>query len=181
MDISMRHTHVPPAHYEIRDITRLLEQGKPLPDEYRFLLFGDKREVELVWNGKTNEVCNVVLPFQVIEQVDEPGPEFVSKVLDQWAYRNGVKLDFSRPGKPTDNAYVESFNGSPRDECLNVNWFLSLDDARGKIEAWRRHYYESRPHSALGDVAPSEFASKGGAKPALASSADPEFSLPNST
>jgi putative transposase len=62
------------------------------------------------------------------------GPEFVSKVLDQWAYRNGVTLDFSRPGKPTDNAYVESFNGSLRDECLNVNWFLSLQDARGKIE-----------------------------------------------
>ena len=60
---------------EIRDITRLLEQGKPLPDEYRFLLFEDKREVELVWNGKTNEICNVVLPFQTIEQVDEPRAE----------------------------------------------------------------------------------------------------------
>src|SRR5271165_3098028 len=60
---------------EIRDITRLLEQGKPLPEAYRFLLFEDKREVELVWNGKTNEVCNVVLPFQVIEQVDEPRAE----------------------------------------------------------------------------------------------------------
>jgi putative transposase len=88
------------------------------------------------------------------------GPESVSKLLDQWAYRNGVKWDFSRPGKPTDNAYVESFNGSLRDECLNVNWFLSLEDARGKIEAWRRHYNESRPHTALGDVPPSEFASK---------------------
>ena len=106
------------------------------------------------------------------------GPEFVSKVLDQWAYRNGVKLDFSRPGKPTDNAYVESFNGSLRDECLNVNWFLSLDDARGKIEAWRRHYNESRPHSALGDVPPSEFASKGGASPALAGSARPGILTP---
>src|ERR1700678_2979991 len=60
---------------EIRDVTKLLELGKPLPEEYRFLLFGDKREVELVWNGKTNEVCNVVLPFQVIEQVDEPRAE----------------------------------------------------------------------------------------------------------
>ncbi|MFZ0432031.1 MAG: IS3 family transposase [Candidatus Acidiferrales bacterium] len=106
------------------------------------------------------------------------GPEFVSKVLDQWAYRNGVTLDFSRPGKPTDNAYVESFNGSLRDECLNVNWFLSLQDARGKIEAWRRHYNESRPHSALGDVPPSEFASKGGASPALAGSATPGIFAP---
>jgi putative transposase len=106
------------------------------------------------------------------------GPEFVSKVLDQWAYRNGVKLDFSRPGKPTDNAYVESFNGSLRDECLNVNWFLSLEDARGKIKAWRRHYNESRPHTALGDVPPSEFASKGGASPALAGCARPGISTP---
>jgi putative transposase len=66
---------------------------------------------------------------------------------------SGVTLDFSRPGKPTDNAYVESFNGSLRDECLNVNWFLSLEDARGKIEAWRWHYNESRPRVALGDEA----------------------------
>jgi putative transposase len=106
------------------------------------------------------------------------GPEFVSKVLDQWAYRNGVTLDFSRPGKPTDNAYVESFNGSLRDECLNVNWFLSLTDARGKIEAWRQHYNESRPHTALGDVPPNEFASKGGASPALAGSATPGIFTP---
>lgn len=60
---------------EIRDINRYLEEGKPLPENYRFLLFEDKREVELIWNGKTNEVYNVVLPFQVIEQVDEPRPE----------------------------------------------------------------------------------------------------------
>jgi len=72
---------------------------------------------------------------------------------------SGVTLDFSRPGKPTDNAYVESFNGSLRDECLNVNWFLSLEDARGKIEAWRWHYNESRPRVALGDEA-SEIAGK---------------------
>ena len=106
------------------------------------------------------------------------GPEFVSKVLDQWAYRNGVTLDFSRPGKPTDNAYVESFNGSLRDECLNVNWFLSLEDARGKIEAWRRHYNESRPHTALGDVSPNEFASTGGASPTRTGSARPGIFTP---
>lgn len=63
------------------------------------------------------------------------GPEFISKALDRWAYQNSVKLDFSRPGKPTDNAFVESFNGRLRDECLNAHWFLSLDDARSKIEA----------------------------------------------
>ncbi|GLS46122.1 putative transposase [Methylobacterium brachythecii] len=86
------------------------------------------------------------------------GPEFVSKALDRWAYENGVALDFSRPGKPTDNALVESFNGRLRDECLNANWFLSLADARGKIEMWRRQYNESRPHTALGWLTPQEFA-----------------------
>ena len=86
------------------------------------------------------------------------GPEFVSKTLDRWAYQNGVTLDFSRPGKPTDNAFVESFNGRLRDECLNAHWFLSLADAKSKIEAWRRHYNESRPHTALGWLTPQEFA-----------------------
>ena len=82
-------------------------------------------------------------------QVDN-GPEFVSKALDRWAYENGVTLDFPRPGKPTDNALVESFNGRLRDECQNANWFLSLADAKSKIETWRRHDNESRPHTALG-------------------------------
>jgi putative transposase len=88
------------------------------------------------------------------------GPEFVSRALDQWAYLHQVTLDFSRPGKPTDNALVESFNGWLRDECLNTNWFLSLDDARRKIEAWRQHYNESRPHTSLGFVPPSVFAQR---------------------
>ncbi|MNS98665.1 IS2 transposase TnpB [compost metagenome] len=86
------------------------------------------------------------------------GPEFISKVLDRWAYENGVTLDFSRPGKPTDNAFIESFNGSFRDECLNVNWFLSLDDARDKIEEWRDEYNHRRPHMALAGQTPAEFA-----------------------
>lgn len=89
------------------------------------------------------------------------GPEFTSKVLDQWAYSNGVTLDFIRPGKPTDNAFIESFNGSVRAACLNKNWFLSLDDAKEKTEAWRVDYNEHRPHSALGNLAPKEFASSG--------------------
>ncbi len=75
------------------------------------------------------------------------GPEFVSLALDKWAYDNGVVLDFSRPGKPTDNPFIESFNGSFRDECLNVNWFMSLEDARQKIENWRQDNNEFRPHS----------------------------------
>lgn len=89
-------------------------------------------------------------------QVDN-GSEFISKALDQWAYAQGVTLDFSLPGKPTDNALIESFNGSLRDECLNVHWFLSLEDAREKIEHWRVDYNEFRPHSSLGDRTPSEF------------------------
>ena len=86
------------------------------------------------------------------------GPEFTSKRLDQWAYMNGVELDFSRPGKPTDNAYIESFNGRFRQECLNENWFLSLEDAVEKVESWRNHYNGERPHSALGNLSPREFA-----------------------
>lgn len=66
------------------------------------------------------------------------GSEFAGRVMDRWAYENGVEIDFSRPGKPTDNAWTESFNGSLRQECLNAHWFLSLDDARRKIEKWRR-------------------------------------------
>ena len=85
------------------------------------------------------------------------GPEFISKVLDQWAYLNRVELDFSRPGKPTDNAFIEAFNGRLRQECLNENWFLSLDDAREKVAAWREEYNKRRPHSALGNLSPEEF------------------------
>ena len=93
------------------------------------------------------------------------GPEFISKALDQWAYLNGVKLDFSRPGKPTDNALIEAFNGRLRQECLNENWFLSFDDAREKIESWRRQYNSDRPHGALGNMAPLEYASVTGRNP----------------
>jgi putative transposase len=88
------------------------------------------------------------------------GPEFSGKMLDLWAYFNGVTLDFSRPGKPTDNAFIESFNGRLRQECLDPNWFVCLDDARAKIEAWRKDYNEDRPHSALGNLAPREFAAR---------------------
>ncbi len=87
------------------------------------------------------------------------GPEFISRSLDLWAYWNGVKLDFSRPGKPTDNAFIESFNGKLRQECLNQHWFLSLEDAQQKMDSWRREYNRERPHSALGNRTPSEFAS----------------------
>jgi putative transposase len=90
------------------------------------------------------------------------GPEFVSKDLDLWAYLNGVVLDFSRPGKPTDNAFAESFNGKFRAECLNAYWFLSLDDARSKYEAWWTDYNQVRPHSSIGNQTPIERARASG-------------------
>ena len=87
------------------------------------------------------------------------GPEFISKELDLWAYTHGVTLDFSRPGKPTDNAFIEAFNSRFRQECLNTSWFLSLNDAKSKIEAWHTEYNTLRPHSATGNIPPAEFAS----------------------
>lgn len=87
-------------------------------------------------------------------RVDQ-GSEFISKELDQWAYYHSVVLDFSRPGKPTDNAFIESFNGKFWAECLNAHWFLSLADASTKCEEWRRDYNEYRPHSTIGIKVPS--------------------------
>lgn len=92
--------------------------------------------------------------------VVDNGPEFISNALDEWAYTQKVKLHFTRPGKPVDNAYMESFNGRLRDECLNQHWFLSLDHARRVVNEWRRDYNEDRPHSSLGDLSPNEFAKR---------------------
>ena len=85
------------------------------------------------------------------------GPEFISKALDAWAFESSVALHFIRPAKPTENGHIESFNGRLRDECLNVNWFVDLADAREKIELWRRDYNEVRPHSSLGYLTPLEY------------------------
>jgi transposase InsO family protein len=76
------------------------------------------------------------------------GPEFAGRTLDAWAYTHGVTLRFIRPGKPIENAYVESFNGKFRDECLNEHWFISVADAKAVIEAWRVDYNGVRPHSS---------------------------------
>jgi putative transposase len=97
-------------------------------------------------------ICRSIGYPQTI-RVDQ-GSEFVSRDLDLWAYQKDVVLDFSRPGKPTDNGFIESFNGKFRTECLNAHWFMSLDDARAKMEAWRRDYNEVRPHSAIGNKPP---------------------------
>jgi len=85
------------------------------------------------------------------------GTEFQSRALKDWAYRRGVQLDFIRPGKPIENAFIESFNGRLRDECLNVHQFASIADAQVKIEAWRRDYNQRRPHGSLGHLTPTEF------------------------
>ena len=93
------------------------------------------------------------------------GAEFTSRLVDQWAYWNGVTLDFSRPGRPMDNGYIEAFNGRLRAECLNEHWFLSVADAQDTIEEWRIDYNSNRPHGALGYRTPMEVARSSG-KPA---------------
>ena len=92
------------------------------------------------------------------------GPEFEGQVLDTWAYANGVQLAFIRPGKPVENAYIESFNGRFRDECLNENWFVTMAQARRVIEKWRIEYNEYRPHSSLGYQTPVRYASALGSR-----------------
>jgi putative transposase len=90
--------------------------------------------------------------------VVDNGPEFASKALHAWAYRRGVKLHFIEPGKPVQNAFIESFNGTCRDDCLNQELFIDVLDAKRKIESWRRYYNEERPHSSLGFRTPADFA-----------------------
>jgi putative transposase len=90
--------------------------------------------------------------------VADNGPEFTSKAMGFWAQSRGVKLHFIDPGKPVQNAFVESFNGKFRDQCLNTQWFISLQDARDRIEAWRQEYNSVRPHSSLGKKTPDEYA-----------------------
>lgn len=98
--------------------------------------------------------------------VSDNGPEFAGRTLDVWAYRRGVELRFIRPGKPIENAYVESFNGKFRDECLNEHWFLSVAEAQQIIEAWRVDYNTVRPHRSLGQQTPAAYAAAACAGPA---------------
>lgn len=118
--------------------------------------------IEVGKSLKGKDVVNTLEQLYVLQGIKperikvDNGSEFVSKELDRWAYENKVTLDFSRPGRPTDNPFIESFNGSLRDECLNTNWFLSLSDARDKIESWRREYNDYRPHSSLQDRTPNQ-------------------------
>ncbi len=92
--------------------------------------------------------------------VIDNGPEFTGRDLDSFTHANGIKLDFIRPGKPVENAFIESFNGKFRDECLSGHWFVNLEEAKARIEEWRQDYNCRRPHSSLGNLTPDEFAAK---------------------
>ncbi len=124
------------------------------------------RECLAIYVGQSLKGADVVYVLNQIKMLrnivpkkiqTDNGSEFISKEMDKWAYENKVTMHYSRPGKPTDNPYVESFNGSFRDECLNAHWFLSLKDAKDKIEIWRKDYNEYRPHSSLKQLTPVEF------------------------
>lgn len=90
--------------------------------------------------------------------VTDNGSEFTSRAFDAWAYARGIRIEYIQPGKPVQNAFIESFNGTLRDDCLNMHWFVSLDDAKVTIEDWRRDYNNFRPHSSLGGLTPTEYA-----------------------
>lgn len=130
----------------------------PIADDYTHKCHAI--EVDTSINGR--RVCEVLNRIAYKEGLPEVitidnGPEFIGKALDSWAYQRGVHLRFIRPGKPVENAYIESFNGKFRDECLNEHWFTSPDRARQVIEAWRVDYNNERPHSSLNDMTPEEF------------------------
>jgi putative transposase len=118
--------------------------------------------IEVKRSFKGIDVVEVMEYLKTVQSVKpktirlDNGSEFIGKDLDHWASFNGVTLDFSRKGKPTDNAYCESFNGTFRDECLNTSWFLSLEDAISKINVWRTEYNTFRQHSSINDMTPEE-------------------------
>ncbi len=110
-----------------------------------------------LWVVRALEEVARELGYPQTIQVDN-GPEFISRVVDPWAFEHGVELHFIEPGKPTQNAFIESFNGTLRAECLDTHWFGTLEESKETIEAWQREYNESRPHRALGERTPNEFA-----------------------
>ena len=141
----------------------------PIVDEYSKKCFAI--EVDTSINGR--RVCEVLNRIAFTQGLPEiimidNGPEFIGKVLDEWAYRRGIKLFFITPGKPVENCYMESFNGKFRDECLNEHWFTSLEQARKEIELWRIDYNTERPHSSLDYMTPEEFLTKESEKNARA-------------
>ncbi len=140
----------------------------PRGQKYRCLTVIDvySRECLAIEVGQSLKGEDVVATLDRIRQIKavpkvllcDNGSEFASRIVDLWAYHHRVQIDFSRPGKPTDNAFIESFNGTFRDECLNTAWFNSIAEAKIEIEAWRCDYNESRPHRSLNNRTPKEFA-----------------------
>ncbi|WP_411373840.1 integrase core domain-containing protein [Burkholderia pseudomallei] len=140
-------------------------------------MLGDRSRWFVAWRTRSRRAGSACASSSASRSIKaDNGSEFISKALDKWAYENGVEIDFSRPGKPTDNAKNESFNGRFREECLNAHWFLSLEDARRKIEVWREYYNEARPHSALQWMTPAEFARQCTGRAGSARPEEPEFS-----
>jgi putative transposase len=137
---------------------RAIDQGLAVVDEYTRKCL--RIEVDPSINGvRVVRVLGEISQTAGLPEIIlvDNGPEFISKALDAWAYQRGINLAFIRPGKPVENAYIESFNGRLRDECLNENWFLSLEQARRIVEAWRVDYNQQRPHSSLGYLMPEGF------------------------
>ena len=145
---------------------------------YRILTVVDchSRESLAIEPGRSFRAFHVVEALdRIVRERGKPktircdnGPEFAGRVLDQWAFFNGVELDFSRPATPTDNAFIESFNASVRQELLNASWFASLADARLRMDAWRKEYNEDRPHTSLKNRTPQEYADQARAAAKLA-------------
>ncbi len=128
------------------------------------------REVDVSLTGqRVVEVMERLAEAQGLPKIIhcDNGSEFISRAMDAWAHRNGVKLDFSRPGKPTDNGFIVSFNGKLREECLNQQWFSSLEEAKSRIEEWRREYDQERPHRSLQGLSPDEFVARWRAQEAV--------------
>jgi CRP-like cAMP-binding protein len=163
------------------DFMRLLREQPVVHERYlRYLTGRESLAIHVGQSLKGDDVVRVL--NAIVQERGQPqtiktdnGSEFISKVMDKWAYERGVELDFSRPGKPTDNAMVESFNGRLRQECLNEHWFMSLAAAQDKIDAWRRFYNEARPHGALDWRTPIEFARQTGLRPGPSNIQEPEI------
>jgi len=158
----------PPAQYP-NQRWRMDFMSDALSDGRRFRVFtlvdnfsrvSPALEVDFSLTGK--RVIAVLQRLAVLQGLPEiihcdNGSEFISRAVDEWAHRNGVKLHFSRPGKPTDNPFIESFNGRLREECLNQHWFNGLEEARAALEEWRKEYNGERPHRSLEGLTPEEF------------------------
>ncbi len=129
-------------------VDQLSREALAIPVDYRLT---SKQEVETLERLKHERGLPEIICV-------DNGSEFTSRALEQWAYINEIKIHFIRPGKPTENGHIESFNGRLRDECLNTHCFLSIRDAQSSIEAWREDYNHYRPHSSIGNITPREFA-----------------------